>query len=74
MSRIDKLKEGDLVVRRADKKPYIVLEIKSYERKAYGAGPSGTNRKTFTLLSPEGKQRNFRDTTVKVEFYQPFLT
>ena len=71
MSRIHKLKEGDLLVRRADKKPYIVLEIRKYRRKVYGAGPSGENRKTFTLLSPEGKQRNFRDTTIKVEFYLP---
>ena len=71
MSRIHKLKEGDLLVRRADKKPYIVLEIKSYKRKVYGAGPSGENRKIFSLLSPAGKTKIVRDTTIKVEFYLP---
>jgi hypothetical protein len=71
MSRIHKLKEGDLLVRRADKKPYIVLEIKSYKRKVYGAGPSGENRKIFSLLSPAGKTKIVRDTSVKVEFYLP---
>lgn len=71
MSRIDKIKEGDLVIRRGNKKPYIVLEIKRYKRKAYGSGPSGEHRKSFTLLSPEGKQLSFRDTSLKVEFYLP---
>ncbi len=71
MSRIDKLKEGDLLVNRTTKKPYIVLEIKRYTRKAYGSGPSGPPRKAFKLLSPEGKQFLIKDTALKVEYYLP---
>ena len=32
MAKIDKIKEGDLVVSRANKKAHIVLEIKRYQR------------------------------------------
>jgi len=71
MSRIDNLKEGDLVVNRATKKPYIVLEIKRYHRKVYGAGPSGSNRKKFLLLSPDGRQSWQVDTALKVGYYLP---
>jgi hypothetical protein len=71
MSRVDNLKEGDLVVNRTTKKPYIVLEIKRYHRKVYGAGPSGSNRKKFLLLSPDGRQSWQVDTALKVEYYLP---
>ena len=71
MSRIDRVKVGDLVVRRGDKKPYIVLEIKRYHRKVYGAGPSGSNRKKFLLLSPDGRQSWQVDTALKVGYYLP---
>ena len=71
MSRIDKLKEGDLVVSRANKKPHIVLEVKKYQKKVYGAGPSGTERKNFLLLSTNGRQRWQVDTALKVEYYLP---
>jgi hypothetical protein len=71
MGKIDKLKEGDLVVRRGNKKPYIVLAIRKYERKVYGAGPSGSNRKRFLLLCPDGKQKWWKDTALKVEYYLP---
>ena len=71
MAKIDKIKEGDLVVSRANKKAYIVLEIKRYQRKVYGAGPSGSNRKKFLLLFPDGRQRWKIDTALKVEYYLP---
>ena len=71
MNRTDNIKEGDLVVRRGNKKPYIVLEVKRYQRKVYGAGPSGNRRKKFLLLSPDGRQSWKIDTTMKVEFYLP---
>jgi hypothetical protein len=69
MSRIDKIKEGDLLVNRTTKKPYIVLEIKRYTRKAYGS--SGPPRKAFKLFSPEGKQFLIKDIALKVEYYLP---
>ena len=71
MSRIDRVKVGDLVVRRGDKKSYIVLEIQRHPRKVYGAGPSGNNRKKFLLLCPDGRQTWKIDTSLKVEFYLP---
>lgn len=71
MSRIDKIKEGDLVIRRSDKKPCIVLEIKRYHKKVYGAGPSGPSRKKCLLLFPDGKQKWVVDTELKVGFYLP---
>jgi hypothetical protein len=71
MGKIDKLKEGDLVVRRGNKKPYIVLAITKYERKVYGAGPSGSDRKNFLLLSTNGRQMWQVDTALKVEYYLP---
>jgi len=72
MSRTDNIKEGDLVVRRGDKKPYIVLEVKRYQRTVYGAGgTSGNRRKKFLLLSPDGRQSWKIDTAMKVEFYLP---
>ena len=71
MSRIDKIKEGDLVINRRTKKPYIVLEIKRRKKKSYGAGPSGTERKNFLLLSTNGRQRWQVDTALKVEYYLP---
>jgi len=71
MSSIDKIKEGDLLVNRTTKKPYIVLEIKRYHRKVYGAGPSGSNRKKFLLLSPDGRQSWQVDTALKVGYYLP---
>jgi hypothetical protein len=71
MSRIDKVKEGDLLVNRTTKKPYIVLEVKRYQRKVYGAGPSGNSRKKCLLLFPDGKQKWIVDTALKVGFYLP---
>ncbi len=71
MSRIDKIKEGDLVINRRTKKPYIVLEIKRRKKKSYGAGPSGAERKNFLLLSTNGRQRWQVDTALKVEYYLP---
>ena len=71
MAKIDKIKEGDLVVRRGNKRPYIVLEIKRYRKKAYGSGPSGQPRKAFKLLSSDGRQFLIKDTALKVEYYLP---
>ena len=71
MSRIEKIKEGDLLVNRKTKKPYIVLEVKRYQRKVYGSGPSGSKRKRFSLLSHEGRQMWKIDTEVKVNYYLP---
>jgi len=71
MSRIDKIKEGDLVVRRADKKPYIVLEISRYKKRLYGTRTSGSERKKFLLLFPNGRQKWEIDTALKVEYYLP---
>ena len=71
MAKIDKIKEGDLVVRRANKKAHIVLEIKRYTKKVYGAGPSGEPRKAFKLLSPNGRQFLIKDTALIVEYYLP---
>ena len=69
MNRINKLKEGDLVIRRADKKPCVVLEIKRYHKKAYGAVAG--RRKKCLLLFPDGKQKWVVDTALKVGFYLP---
>jgi len=71
MGRIDKIKEGDLVVRRADKKPYIVLEISRYKKRLYGTRTSGSERKKFLLLFPNGRQKWEIDTALKVEYYLP---
>ena len=71
MDRIDKIKEGDLVVRRADKKPYIVLEISRYKKRLYGTRTSGSERKKFLLLFPNGRQKWEIDTALKVEYYLP---
>lgn len=71
MAKIDKIKVGDLVVHRGSKKPYIVLEIKRYQKKAYGSGPSGSMRKRFLLLFQDGRQRWRMDTALKVEYYLP---
>jgi len=71
MSRIDKIKQGDLLVNRTTKKPYIVLEVKKYQRKVYGSGPSGSTRKKFLLLSHQGRQTWKVDTEVKVNYYPP---
>ena len=71
MGKIDKLKEGDLIVHRGSKKPYIVLEIKRYQKKAYGSGPSGLVRKRFLLLATNGRQMWQVDTALKVEYYLP---
>lgn len=72
MSRIDKIKEGDLVVKRSNKKPHIVLEISRYQKRLYGAGGTTTHhRKKFLLLFPDGRQRWQVDTALKVEYYLP---
>ena len=71
MSRVDKIKEGDLLVNRKTKKPYIVLEIKRRKKKSYGAGPSGSERKNFLLLATNGRQKWRLDTALKVEYYLP---
>ena len=71
MSRIEKIKEGDLVVSRENKKAHIVLEIRKYQRRVYGAGPSGNVRKQFLLLFPDGRQKWKVDTALKVEYYLP---
>ena len=71
MSSIDKIKECDLLVNRTTKKPYIVLEVKRYQRKVYGSGPSGSKRKRFLLLSHEGRQMWKMDTELKVSYYLP---
>ena len=71
MSRVEKIKEADLLVNRKTKKPYIVLEVKRYQRKVYGSGPSGSKRKRFLLLSHEGRQMWKVDTALKVEYYLP---
>ena len=71
MAKIDKLKEGDLVVHRGSKRPYIVLEIKRYQKRVYGSGSPGSMRKKFLLLFPDGRQRWKIDTALKVEYYLP---
>ena len=71
MAKIDKIKEGDLIVHRGSKKPYIVLEIKRRRKKSYGAGPSGSDRKNFLLLATNGRQMWQVDTALKVEYYLP---
>ena len=71
MGKIDKLKEGDLVVHRGSKKPYIVLEIKKYHKRVYGSGSPGSIRKKFLLLYPNGRQMWQIDTALKVEYYLP---
>ena len=71
MAKIDKLKEGDLIIHRGSKKPYIVLEIKRRKKKSYGAGPSGSYRKNFLLLATNGRQMWQVDTALKVEYYLP---
>ena len=71
MGRIDNVKEGDLIVNRSNKKPYIVLEIKKHQRRVYGSGASSSERKKFLLLFPNGRQKWKIDTTLKVEYYLP---
>ena len=72
MAKIDKIKEGDLVVKRSNKKPHIVLEISRYQKRLYGAGGTTTShRKKFLLLSPDGHQSWKVDTALKVEYYLP---
>ena len=71
MAKIDKLKEGDLVVHRGSKKPYIVLEIQKYHKRVYGSGSPGSMRKKFLLLFPDGRQKWKVDTALKVEYYLP---
>ena len=67
------LKIGDLVVKRATKKCYIVLEVKPYRRKAYGGQDRGVRpgRRRILVVSPTGKQTWKVDTALKVEFYLP---
>ena len=64
------LKIGDLVVKRATKKCYIVLEVKPYRRHAYGAKRADSRRRIL-VVSPTGKQTWKVDTALKVEFYLP---
>jgi len=71
MGRVDKIKEGDLVVRRADKKPCIVLEVARYHKKNYGPMAGARHRKKCLLLFPDGKQKWIVDTALKVGFYLP---
>jgi hypothetical protein len=72
MAKIDKIKEGDLVVKRSNKKPHIVLEISRYQKRLYGAGgTTTTHRKKFLLLFPNGRQKWEIDTVLKVEYYLP---
>jgi hypothetical protein len=72
MAKIDKIKEGDLVVKRSNKKPHIVLEISRYQKRLYGAGgTTTTHRKKFLLLYPDGRQMWKIDTALKVEYYLP---
>ena len=71
MAKIDNLKEGDLVVHRGSKKPYIVLEIKKYHKRVYGSGSPGSIRKKFLLLYPNGRQMWQIDSALKVEYYLP---
>ena len=47
MAKIDKIKEGDLVVSRANKKPYIVLEIQKYHKRSTAQDHPGSMRKSF---------------------------
>ena len=71
MAKIDKIKEGDLVVSRANKKAYIVLQISKHHRVAYGSGAPASTRKKFLLLYPDGRQMWKIDTALKVEYYLP---
>mgnify|MGYP003667888581 FL=1 len=64
------LKIGDLVVKRATKKCYIVLDVKPYRRHAYGAKRTHSRRRIL-VVSPTGKQTWKVDTALKVEFYLP---
>ena len=67
------LKIGDLVVKRATKKCYIVLDVKPYRRKVYGAASrlNKPQRRRILVVSPTGKQTWKVDTALKVEFYLP---
>lgn len=71
MSRLNKLSKGDLVVSRRGKVPYIVLDVRKYHRKAYGAAHETKARMKFLLLSPQGRQVWKIDTQLKVEYYLP---
>ena len=64
------LKIGDLVVKRATKKCYIVLDVIPYRRHAYGA-KRAESRRRILVVSPTGKQTWKVDTALKVEFYLP---
>ena len=66
------LQIGDLVVKRATKKCYIVLEVKPYRRVGYGNQRSEAKRRMrFLVVSPTGKQTWKVDTALKVEYYLP---
>ena len=66
------LKIGDLVVKRATKKCYIVLDVKPYRRVGYGNQRAQRQRRLrFLVVSPTGKQTWKVDTSLKVEFYLP---
>ena len=66
MAKIDKIKEGDLVVKRSNKKPHIVLEISRYQKRLYGAGgTTTTHRKRMLLRLPSGRQRWEHDGELK---------
>jgi hypothetical protein len=71
MNKIDLIKEGDLIVRRQNKKPHIVLQIKNVSRTVYGSKGAGEARKNFLLLLPNGRQKWTLDTTLKTQFYLP---
>ena len=55
-SRVEKIKEGDLLVNRKTKKPYIVLEVKRYSAKSMVQDHLEERKDLFLLLSHEGRQ------------------
>jgi hypothetical protein len=66
-----KIKVGDLVLKKRTNKPFIVLEVKKYNRESYGARRRLQERKRYLLFSHDGKQNWVIDTSLRVEYYLP---
>lgn len=68
---VDKIKVGDLVLKKGTNKPFIILEVKKYHGGSYGAQRPAPERKKYLLFSHDGKQNWVIDTSLKVEYYLP---
>jgi len=71
MSKIPNIEVGDLLINRKTKTPWIVLESKPYNRKAYGALVPAPRRKKFLVVNHAGHKEWVIDTALKVSFYLP---